>query len=415
VAAPALLFAALLLQAPAAPASDREEAPASDPVSAEAPLTLDQAMAIALSANRSLLAARLGRDVAKARVDVARERPNPDLRLEEDKETPRDSLTLAFPIELASKRRKRTDVAEAEGRTTDAEIARLTAETRDLLRRAFFALAAAQRRAEELDQLRTYTARTRDAAKERFEAGAAPRLELLQTELAAADTENAARTARAEVIAAGADLNTVLARPPRHAVAVAGDFDTGGSIEEDAAADLALQSNAEMAVLNGRIVEAEARVTLAKAMRVPDPILEGAITHRADPEFDWGWRAGVGIELPIFSTHRSAVAVETGALAQLIAERDALTARIRGEVSAAAALAASRRQQYATFRDEMLPRVTEVEKMAEDSYRSGQTGLVAMLQTLQTARDLRLRAIEAGLDYQIAVADLERAIGAPLP
>jgi outer membrane protein TolC len=63
----------------------------------------------------------------------------------------------------------------------------------------------------------------------------------------------------------------------------------------------------------------------------------------------------------------------------------------------------------------MIPRVAEVEGMAEDSYRSGQTGLVAMLQALQTARDLRLRAVDAGLDYQNALADLERAVGGPLP
>ncbi|HET6371735.1 MAG TPA: hypothetical protein VFG76_00365, partial [Candidatus Polarisedimenticolia bacterium] len=62
---------------------------------AESPLTLEQAMTIALSSNRTLLAARLGREVAKARVDVARERPNPELRLEESRETPHDALTLA--------------------------------------------------------------------------------------------------------------------------------------------------------------------------------------------------------------------------------------------------------------------------------------------------------------------------------
>jgi outer membrane protein TolC len=59
--------------------------------------------------------------------------------------------------------------------------------------------------------------------------------------------------------------------------------------------------------------------------------------------------------------------------------------------------------------------VEEVERMAEDSYRSGQTGLVVLLQALQAAREVRAKAVQAGFDYQAALADLERAIGAPLP
>jgi hypothetical protein len=33
---------------------------------------------------------------------------------------------------------------------------------------------------------------------------------------------------------------------------------------------------------------------------------------------------------------------------------------------------------------------------------------------VQAARELRLRALQAGLDYQVALAELERAMGAPL-
>jgi hypothetical protein len=33
---------------------------------------------------------------------------------------------------------------------------------------------------------------------------------------------------------------------------------------------------------------------------------------------------------------------------------------------------------------------------------------------LQAARDIRRAALQAGLDYQLALADLERAMGTPL-
>ncbi|MBI3450608.1 MAG: TolC family protein [Acidobacteria bacterium] len=399
--------AVLLLSACAAFA----DAPAPD----TAPLTLDQAMEIALAHNPTLAAARLSGATAAAQIGVASERPNPALTIEEDRETPKDSLTLSFPVEVAGKRGKRVDVAEAGRRSADAAVAAAIADTRVAVRRAFYGLAAAERRAEELQAIRDLAARTSAAAKDRFESGAAPRLDLLQAELAGGDAQNGLREARARIAAAGADLNTVLGRTPGEPVSVATGLDAAEQISADTATSIALASSAELAIANGRVEEARARVTLARAQRIPDPVLDAAVTHRGEPDFDWGWRAAVSFELPLFTTHRALVAAESAALSQAMAERDALDARIRGDVFSAQAVAAASREQYMTFRDEMLPRVAEVEKMAEDSYRSGQTGLVAMLQALQTARDLRLRAVQAGLDYQLAVADLERAMGAPLP
>ncbi|HEV7786846.1 MAG TPA: TolC family protein, partial [Thermoanaerobaculia bacterium] len=121
-----LLGAALLLAAPLA----AQPAPAPTAQQQAAAMTLDEAMATALAANPSLAAARLGREEVRARVDVARQRPNPDLAIEEAKDFPRDSATLSLPIERGAKRQRRIQLAEAQGRTGEAELARLLATTR---------------------------------------------------------------------------------------------------------------------------------------------------------------------------------------------------------------------------------------------------------------------------------------------
>ena len=73
------------------------------------------------------------------------------------------------------------------------------------------------------------------------------------------------------------------------------------------------------------------------------------------------------------------------------------------------ARATAARQSLDRYRNEILPASLQVEQMAEESYRAGQTGLPAYLQTLQAAREVRRAALQAGLDYQLALADLERA------
>jgi len=176
----------------------------------------------------------------------------------------------------------------------------------------------------------------------------------------------------------------------------------------------ALAANAELAVLDRGIAEQKARVALTRAQQTPDPVLSGGVTHRSPPEFDWGWRAGLTITLPIFTHRGAAVQVEERTLSQLQAERDARAAEIAGAVYSAATTVATRRRELDRFRGQILPQAEEVQRMAEDAYRSGQTGLPALLQALQATRDVRLRALQAEADYQASLADLENAMGAPL-
>ena len=345
---------------------------------------------------------------------LKRQRPNPELTLEEAKETPHDAATLALPIETAGKRRRRIELAEAQVASGQAGLARAVADVRARVRRAFYTLAGAARRRAETAQALRIVERTRDAARDRFTSGDVPRLDVVEAELAVAQADNELQTADGAVAAARANLNTLLARPPEAPIAVRADLWEGGVVDGPTAARTAVTASTELAVLDRGIAEQRAKLALARA-QAPDPTISGSVTHRSPPEFDWGWRAALTIPLPLFTRRGAAIQVEERTLAQLEAERRARAEEIAGAVYAAAAAAAAGRQAALRFRDQILPQAEEVERMAEDSYRSGQTGLPALLQALQATRDLRLRAIQAGADYQNALADLESAVGAPLP
>ena len=83
--------------------------------------------------------------------------------------------------------------------------------------------------------------------------------------------------------------------------------------------------------------------------------------------------------------------------------------------ASASALAEAERLTYLRYRDQILPQAQEMERMAEDSYRLGQTNIAALLQALQQSRQVRLQSLQTASDLQNALSDLERAIGAPLP
>jgi cobalt-zinc-cadmium efflux system outer membrane protein len=413
------IFIFVLLTAAAASVASPQEPPAPAPPAAspaaEPPLTLDEAFALAATNNRAITAARLRRAIDQAGIDAAKERPNPDLRYEQAKETPHQSLTATQPIELGGKRGRRIALAEAVMRTGDAELARTQAEVRAQVRRAYYGLAATQARLAIALDLQGIARRARDVASERYEAGAVARLEVVQANLNLDQAENEATAFAGERDASRAELNALIGRDPRAPTQVVEDLANVTLPAAEAAAEAAMAGNAELAVLDREMAEAVARAALARAQQVPDPILEGAVTHDAPGEFVWGWRYAVGVTVPIFTRHRAAVRVEEATIAQLKAQREALVQRLEGAVGAALVRANTQRRQYLRYRDEILPRSREVEAMAEESYRAGQTNLVALLQALQAAREARARAVQAAYDYQVALAELQRAaaVGPP--
>lgn len=367
-----------------------------------------------MATNPAIAAARLRRSINIASRDVAAERVNPELRVELAKETPKEGYTLAVPWELGGKRSRRIAVSEAAIATGEAELNQTIAQVQSDVRRAYFARFVAESRQTLLDEVQALAARARDAAQARFEAGDAPRLEVVQAQLALADAQNQAVAAQGTVAGGRAILNALLGYPLDAPTPIATTLDVGPALAVDASLARARQGNAELITFDRRLAEQRARVQLAQALRTPDIVPEGTLTRRAAPEFDTGWRAALAVSLPVFTTHRAAVRVEEATLAQLTRERDAALVRISGEVVSAAAIAEAQRQQYVRYRDDILPQALEVERMAEDSYRLGQTGIAAYLQALQSARDVRLRAIQSVADLQNALADLERAVGAPV-
>ena len=120
---------------------------ASGTLHAQAPaaLSLSDALARAADANRTVLAARMAKAVDLAGIDAAGQRPNPEISIENERETPRWAFGGTLPLELSGKRGRRVDVANATLAVTEAETARVIADVRADVRRAYFEAVAASR------------------------------------------------------------------------------------------------------------------------------------------------------------------------------------------------------------------------------------------------------------------------------
>ena len=275
-------------------------------------------------------------------------------------------------------------------------------------------MVAADQRSEIADDLRGLAERARNAARARVTAGDVPQADLTQADLVLANADNDLSAARGDASAARANLNALLGQSIDSPLTLTDTLTEGALPSAADALAQAMVDNGELHVLDRRIAEQAARVDLSKSLRTPDIAAGGAFVYGAEPEFRFGWRVSFGVTLPVFTSHKSAVVFEEGTLARLQAEHAAVIARISGGIGAALARATAARERITRYEATILPLALEVERQAQAAYTGGQTGLPALVQALQLARDTRQRGLDAGLEYQRALADLERAIGAPV-
>src|SRR5262245_4761242 len=219
------------------------------PVTAQA-LTLAEAFERALAANPTIAAARRRTAVDAAGLGVARERLNPEASVEFEKETPRQAYGLAVPLELGGKRAKRIAVGEAAVRSGEAEIAAVIVRVRNDVRRAYYAAVVADARLALLDEARDLAVRVREVAQQRFHAGSAPRLQVMQAELTLASVQNEADAAASGADAARVTLNALLGRPLDTPAVLSGGTDLQAPVAAGAALTLAQAASAELTLLN---------------------------------------------------------------------------------------------------------------------------------------------------------------------
>ncbi|HUR35356.1 MAG TPA: TolC family protein [Vicinamibacterales bacterium] len=380
------------------------------------PLSFDAARAYAEAHNLTLDAARLGRAIRDASIRVAGQRPNPDVGAEVSRDTPHQTVTFALPIEIGSQRRRRREVAREDRSLAEVDLQIGLRAVRRQLREQFFGLLAADERMRVAASVVEIATRVRDAAQARFDAGAVPRLEVMQADLGVSRAEADLDAARSERVAVQGALDAVLNLPPQQPLTLDGTLgDHTSAPGFDASLSIASTSNTDLVSLDRQIAIEGRRLELLRAQRTPVPVFSVSGLFNSPDDFTAAPAASVNIGLPLFSRNQGEIAASIATTTQLRRERDATRRTVENAVFAASARVDAARRQVDTFRQRLIPVATELEALAEDSYAAGRTSVLGVLDAQRSLRDLSRDAVQAALDLQLALAELEELLGTPLP
>jgi len=401
----------------------QDPAPVGSGTAALASLTLAQALARVDAEHPKLTAFRAHVDAAQARGEQAGLFPNPQLVLRVEnapfyRGSTRDEANYVAGLSLRLPLSGRLGAAEEAGaREADRRVQELAAqrlELQGLVRGAFATALSLERAATIQGQARDLSTKAVELLEARVEAGDAVPADLARVQIEA--TRARLELARVESLRQRAlfGLATTLGDPSLEIRSLAGDLEAALELPTLEALARRLENNPRLAAAEAEVALQEARVELAKALRIPDVSLD-LFYRRLEQTNQHAFDVGVGIPLPIFDRNqghvRSALAERLAASARVQATRNELVRDLRATHARLALLLEAAK----IMREELLSRADTVLASVEARFEAGDASLVEVLPVRRDWTRVQLGYIDALRDVMVAWSDLQVLTGASSP
>jgi len=384
------------------------------------PLTLGNAVAMALQANPGLSAASREQDATEAAIVQAGAWPNPtlDAQVEDLRRDNRTTtLQLSQPLELGGKRAARVTAAERARDQAVSALAGRRAEIRAATVTAFFDVLTSQERLRlAQDSVGLAQTATR-AATNRVAAGKVSPLEETRARVAEAGARVELLQAEGTLRSARQQLAALWGNPDPRFTQVEGAVDQLPAMA--ASQDLGVRIAAAPVVVQARL-EVERRKALSdleQAKRIPDVTVSLGAKRVPASEGETGSSrrnqvvVGLSIPLPIFDTNRGNVAE---ALSREEKARDDLVAaelQLGTDVAQASERLRSARATAETLQRDALPGAETAYKAATKGFELGKFSFLEALDAQRTLFQVRAQYLLALADAHRAAGDLDRLLG----
>jgi cobalt-zinc-cadmium efflux system outer membrane protein len=250
----------------------------------------------------------------------------------------------------------------------------------------------------------------------RFQAGTAPRLDVIRAQVDLAAATNDLIANQRDIVNASAGLDRLIGRPVGAPVAPTDSLDVPPGLPAlDALQQLALQSRPELAGAMAERRGAASSTTLAREFWLPDVTF--GFTRNLAPDGGPGqFSTGLAFPIPVlFWQHtRGEVAFAQHRERELAATYRDLEAAVAQDVRTAYASASTALQQLLYIRDQLLPSARAAYRAAAASYAIGGSSAFEVIDARRTLLDAESQYADALANANTARTDLERAVSVPL-
>lgn len=326
--------------------------------------------------------------------------------------------SISQRLEIAGERGLRLEAADRFSDLAAAEIERARWEVHCDVHAEFHRALLQKERVELSEQILAFQEELLRIVQRKVQAGESAPLLLRLSEGEAAQARQALLASQQEYLAARIGLAQLAGWPVTYPPVPAGPFDEPRdppSFEEvmrNAATHLP-----SIRVHEAAVATAQARANLAAREVWPQPSIGARYTREDDhsPEGPIDTIVGTfSVPIPTFQTNQAQRASARAEVIVAEAERDAALRLIEGDVATALSQVAAAAQRVRSYGQEVLPRFEENLVLLRRSFELGEIDLLEL--SIGRERFLRIQsdALDAQLDYFVALANLERAVGVEL-
>jgi len=258
-----------------------------------------------------------------------------------------------------------------------------------------------------------------DATRIQYTAGKIPQKDVLQAGVAYSRLAGHLIMFEREADSTRALLNTLMGRPPDQPLEIQGEYGIVDQLpSQEELQNLAARNRPELLALEAMQKQGAHKVQLAKKGMSPDyAISAGYMLMPTGAANRSGWLAEFSMTLPWLNRgkHDSEVRQAQEEAASIQAEYEKQRTAIARDIRDARIRAESALKIVELYRDTLRPDIQNVAGAATVAYQTNQAGLLSVLDAQSMSIDAEYALFDALSEYEQGLADLERAIGGPLP
>jgi outer membrane protein TolC len=390
-------------------------------------LALDDIERIALAENPEIHVAARKVAAAKAHVPLAGALDDPQamyrgwqvpLSKPWDYNAAQNMFMLGQSFPGRGKRDLRTNIAESDVELAKYQLEATRLRLRVQVRKAFFDMLHAQDEIRIHDQHVGIAQQAIEAARIKYSVGKIPQVEVLKAQVALTRlAEHMIRFDRdAEV--ARAHLNTLMGRPSESPIQVRGEYAATTPLPSlEILVTTAMQNRPDLMEAAADVDKSRKQQDLAKKTMVPDfSVAAGYMLMPSGQDPRNNYMVEGSMSLPWLNRRKHDAEVNDAAVAvsEKSAEVTAMKAAAVGQIQESLAEARAAQRLARVYEDSLKPQAEQTLHAAVVAYENDQTSFLDLLDSQMTVIDVDLAAIDALADFNMKMADLEMAVGAPV-
>lgn len=386
-------------------------------------LTLTSASEQAIKNNKEIQSKLSTLPISQTSLIIAKYRPNPIIASQNELATGGSlhPIQMALPIELGMKRFYRQEVAKAEIARTELEINKLIWETHIKVHPYFTSVVVLKDLLVLAEDRKKFYENLYEIAKTRYEAGDASKLDFERSYLEVIASDNYVNEIEVKLSQAKINLNQLLGLSPKQQITLSVKqedlkpseiLSTKPEVQEYL--NQASSKRMEIAILEKDYGIKRAQLKQSEWEKIPNLVIEGGIVHPSVGDDSWGPYVALQTELPIFNRKQGEIKRAKAEIEYLDREKDRLDLSIKSEIENALFNFQTREKQLKRFEQNALSQSQNILESIQFGYKHGELNLTDVLNAEQKNREIKENYLQSILNYQIAFADLEYALGAEL-